>query len=293
MVIKITNDTTTLNGALTELGETLADNLTTQGVTASASDGLTTLAEKILDIQGGGGDEIVTFDNITTEFNYLKKRGNYGFSVNIPSGVTSLGTDCFNGCSGLTSVTIPSGVTSLGNSCFNGCSGLTSVTIPSGVTSLGNNCFSSCTGLTSVTIPSGVTSLGNNCFSSCSSLTSVTIPSGVTSLGNNCFSSCTGLTSVTIPSGVTSLGNNCFSSCSSLTSITIPSSVTSLGDSCFFYCSNLTSITFSRQTPPTAGRICFYNLPTNCVIRVPSGSLSAYTSANNYPSSSTYTYTEY
>ena len=51
----MTNDTTTLDGALQELGELMATNLTTQGVTASASDGLTTLANKILDIQGGGG----------------------------------------------------------------------------------------------------------------------------------------------------------------------------------------------------------------------------------------------
>lgn len=52
----MTNDTSTLNGALQELGETMAANLVAQGVTgASASDGLTTLADKILDIQTGGG----------------------------------------------------------------------------------------------------------------------------------------------------------------------------------------------------------------------------------------------
>ena len=49
------NDTTTLNGALQELGETMAANLTQQGVTSSSSEGLTTLAGKILDIQTGGG----------------------------------------------------------------------------------------------------------------------------------------------------------------------------------------------------------------------------------------------
>jgi len=188
------NDTTTLNGALQELGETLASNLEAKGVSASASDGLTTLANAILDIeQGSGGQEIVSFDNLTTEFNYTRKRGSYGISVTIPSGVTSLGSDCFNGCSGLTSVTIPSSVTSIGGNCFRSCSGLTSVTIPSSVTSLGNYCFRSCSGLTSVTIPSGVTSLGSDCFSGCSGLTSVTIPSSVTSLGNYCFSSCSKL----------------------------------------------------------------------------------------------------
>lgn len=51
----MTNDTTTLNGALAELGETMATNISAKGVTASASDGLTTLASKISQIQTGGG----------------------------------------------------------------------------------------------------------------------------------------------------------------------------------------------------------------------------------------------
>ncbi len=45
------NDTTTLNGALQELGETLASNLSDIGLTANASNGLTTLANKINNIK--------------------------------------------------------------------------------------------------------------------------------------------------------------------------------------------------------------------------------------------------
>lgn len=43
-------DTNTLNGSLEQLGITLATNLTSKGVTASANDGLTTLAGKINNI---------------------------------------------------------------------------------------------------------------------------------------------------------------------------------------------------------------------------------------------------
>ncbi|MBR3208644.1 MAG: hypothetical protein IKF82_00090 [Bacilli bacterium] len=46
----MTNDITTLNGALMELGETMASNLISKGVVASANDGLTTLAGKILKV---------------------------------------------------------------------------------------------------------------------------------------------------------------------------------------------------------------------------------------------------
>ena len=49
-------DTSTLNGALEQLGITMADNLVTMGVSdADPSDGLTTLAGKILDITPGPG----------------------------------------------------------------------------------------------------------------------------------------------------------------------------------------------------------------------------------------------
>ena len=48
-------------------------------------------------------------------------------SVVIEDGVTSIGANAFDGCSGLTSITIPNSVTSIGTSAFSGCSGLTRV----------------------------------------------------------------------------------------------------------------------------------------------------------------------
>ncbi len=135
-----------------------------------------------------------------------QKDGDYSGDIIIPEKVkgndgveyvvASLGSSCFELCSGLTSITIPSSVTSLGESCFEGCSGLTSITIPSSVTSLSGSCFSNCSGLTSITIPSSVTSLGASCFWNCSGLTSITIPSSVTSLGGYCFSGCKNLETV-------------------------------------------------------------------------------------------------
>ena len=108
----------------------------------------------------------------------------------IPDGVTSIGSEAFHNCSGLTSITIPNSVTSIGGGAFMYCEGLASITIPNSVTSIGDNTFASCTNLTSVTIPNSVTSIGDNAFSQCTNLTSVTIPNSVTSIGNNAFSYC-------------------------------------------------------------------------------------------------------
>ena len=164
-------------------------------------------------------------------------------SITIPNSVTSIGEYAFSGCSGLTSITIPNRVTSIGVGAFYGCSGLTSITIPNSVTSIGDWAFGDCSGLTSITIPNGVTSIGGGAFNGCSGLTLITIPNSVTSIGKYAFYGCSGLILITIPNSVTSIGGSAFSDCSGLTSITIPNSVTSIGYGAFSYCIGLTSIT--------------------------------------------------
>ena len=164
-------------------------------------------------------------------------------SVNIGSGVTSIGSNAFRNCYSLASITIPSSVTSIGSQAFRDCKSLASITIPSGVTSIGDSVFQYCYSLASITIPNSVTSIGTYAFYNCYSLISITIPNDVTSIGSSAFSGCYSLISITIPNDVTSIGSNAFYQCYSLASITIPSGVTSIGDSVFQYCYSLVSIT--------------------------------------------------
>ena len=218
----------------------------------------------------------------------------YGLSnITIPDSVTSIGNSVFTSCSRLSSVTIPDSVTSIGGNLFQYCYGLSSITIPDSVTSIGTYAFHSCYVLSSITIPDNVTSIGESyTFSACYDLSIITIPDSVTSIGSSVFASCRGLSIITIPYSVTSIGSNAFSSCYNLSIITIPDSVTSIGNSAFSSCYGLAEIHFLPATPPSVSNSSALNIPTDCKIYVPTGSLSAYTSATNYPSSSTYTYIE-
>ena len=175
---------------------------------------------------------------------------------NITYKVTSLGEDCFEDCSSLTSINLPSSITSLGSYCFSGCSSLTSIELPSGITSFGRRCFFNCGNLKSVYLADGITSLGEECFEGCSGLTSINLPSSITSLGDYCFSGCSSLTSIELPSNITSLGASCFRYCESLTSINLPSSIISLGAYCFERCRSLTSINLPSSIT-SIGRSCF------------------------------------
>lgn len=214
----------------------------------------------------------------------ILKRAEYG------NGVTSIESKTFYDCSALSSVTIPNSVESIGENAFYQCKALSSITIPNGVTSIGENAFAYCYALSSVTIPNSVESISGSAFYDCYALSSITISSSVTSIGENVFEQC-GLTSITIPNGVTSIGSQAFYYCSALSSITIPNSVTSIGGYAFYDCYALSSITFESTTPPDLyGEL---GIDKTCTIRVPQGSLSAYTSAENYPDPSEYIYEEY
>lgn len=162
------------------------------------------------------------------------------------------------------------------------------------ITSIGEYAFTSCYSLTNITIPNSVINIGIQVFYRCYNLTNITIPNSITSISDSMFYNCYSLTGITIPNSVTSIGVNVFEKCYSLTSITIPSSVTSIGNYAFYDCWGLAFIKFESTTPPVVeGSTAFYDLPTDCIIYVPQGTLEAYTSATNYPDPNEYTYVEY
>lgn len=78
-----------------------------------------------------------------------------------------------------------------------------------------------------------------------------------------------------------------------LKNITFPTSLATIGEDAFYSTSGLSEIHFKRMTPPQiVGSTTFQFLPQSCKIYVPTGTLSAYTAATNYPDPSIYTYLE-
>ena len=123
----------------------------------------------------------------------------------------------------------------------------------------------------------------SSAFYNCHSLASVVIPDGVTRIGNNAFYNCYSLVSVVIPDGVTSIGVYAFYNCYSLASVVIPDGVTSIGSRAFHNCKSVKEYHFLSPTPPSLSNTnAFSDIPSDCIIYVPVGSLQAYQTATNW-----------
>ncbi|MDE6275276.1 MAG: leucine-rich repeat protein, partial [Clostridia bacterium] len=232
-----------------------------------------------------GGERGETQDGIKWALTNSNTITIYGYSgtpaeVVIPTvigghSVTAINDLAFYNCGTLTSIDIPSGVISIGSSAFYNCqieeatmpiisldyipkSRLKRVVLTSGE-SIGSEAFSNCDELISIEIPSSVTSIGADAFYNCSSLEEVYYNDNLTgwcgiSFGNSYANPATCANKLyidgeilsgelTIPNSITTIGNYAFSGCSSVTSIEIPNSVTSIGNSAFLGCANLESMT--------------------------------------------------
>ena len=91
------------------------------------------------------------------------------------------------------------------------------------------------------------------------------------------------ITKIEFGDNVTSIGSYAFNSCYSLTSITIPDNVTSIGANAFYDCCGMAEYHLKPTTPPSLSNTnAFANIPSDCIIYVPQGSLEAYQTATNW-----------
>lgn len=209
----------------------------------------------------------VNYADFTIRAGVLEKYNGPAIDVVIPSNVTEIGGNAFEGCTSLKSVTIPNSVTIIQNAptnkwgaisggAFLGCVSLSKVIIPSSVSFIGKCAFMGCSNLVNISIPNSVTEIEELAFCGCTSLTSINIPNSVKKLGGYAFSGCSSLTNVVLPNGLTEIGftevtggeqGAVFSNCTSLTRITIPNGVTKINNRTFLNCPALASVSIPNS----------------------------------------------
>lgn len=150
--------------------------------------------------------------------------------VVIKDGVTEIGNQTFQGCTGLTNVTIPDSVQKIGAWAFYLCGGLKNVDIPANV-EIGNSSFRQ-SGLEQVTVSGG--SVGQYAFHRNVSLKKIDI--NCETIGEEAFSGCDYLTDITLGENVKTLGDKAFYTCDALERVEIPSTVTDIGEKTFYSC---------------------------------------------------------
>ena len=181
-----------------------------------------------------------------------------------------------------------------GDNAFRAFCNLETVTIPNTIVDGYTRVFQDCVRLKCIIFARGRTNPGGHSLDSCHGLTRAVLSDTMTAdVSDSVFVYCKALKNVIIPDGVLSLSSGCFSQTWNISSITIPDSVTTISANAFNACSGLHEIHFTSATPPTvANSNAFSSLSDYYKIYVPTGSLSSYTSATNYPDPSTYTYIE-
>ena len=139
-------------------------------------------------------------------------------SVELPESLKEIGENAFSGTS-IINIDIPSGVTSIGSGAFSNCDNLTSVKLPDGITRIESQLFESCSALAKVELPKGLISIETGAFSECEALTDIEFNDKLTEINALAFGY-TGLKDIVIPESVEYIGSSAFNACTDLEKIT-------------------------------------------------------------------------
>lgn len=208
----------------------------------------------------------------------------------IPSSVTKINNNAFNGCSNIKSLTLSENTQTIGEGSFYGCSSLENINFGTKLKTIGASAFSGCSSLSLINIPNSVDSIGYYAFSRCINLESFIIPSSIKTLERGVFYNCSGLKNISIPNSVNSISltnienqfvNGTFYGCSALEKITIPQSVKVIGSGVFSKCDSLTEVTCLAEIPPVVTQSTFGNqIYDNVTLHVRKTSFLNYTTAD-------------
>ena len=176
---------------------------------------------------GGAGGSLTydSFISVTTNANCLIREGVlFGSTPSLSAsvapaaaaGVTALAHGVFAGNTTITTVNLANtSIAEVPSDCFAGCTALTSVTLPASCAAIGPSAFAGCSALSSFTA-SGVTAVGRDAFRGCTALAAV---AGASDIGSYAYAQ-SGVTAADV-SSVSELGEGAFAGCESLVSAAV------------------------------------------------------------------------
>ena len=198
--------------------------------------------------------------------------------LNVPAGVTSIGSYAFINCEGLTNVVLPNSLVSIGNNAF-AYTGLSIVDVPATVSSIGSNAFSDVLNIRylggATGAPWGARSVngykegdlifeddtkGNILTCDPDVEGTIEIPNSVKTISAAAFSGCKKVTAITLPDGLDSIAESAFYFCFALNTINIPATVRTIGQQAFTGCFSLTSVAIP-STDISIGYLAFTYVP--------------------------------
>ncbi len=145
--------------------------------------------------------------------------------------VTTIGTDAFVNCTGLTGVTIPDTVTSIHSYAFYNCTSLSMVNFSNSLTDIGRYAFYNCSYLQELYLPDSLQYIGSYAFAGIS-VRNLVIPDNVTEIADYAFHSSNAV-NIVLGDSVEKIGENAFSYNRNLSSIVIPESLKEVGNNAF------------------------------------------------------------
>ena len=138
-------------------------------------------------------------------------------TVEIESGITSLGEYAFNRCSNLSKVSLPESIDTISKAAFRYCESLTSLELPDSIRYIDEYAFLGCTGITAVKFPKKVTRISYYAFRDCTNLKTIQLPSSISSIWQRAFLYCKNLSEIYFEGDKPSLYSGAFGSFESVT----------------------------------------------------------------------------
>ena len=176
-----------------------------------------------LDIEKNG--ETVSYPVVKIGSSAFKNNKKVFGKLTLPSTLTTIGDNAFNGTYICEDLVIPDSVTSIEASAFYNCVGLNKVTLSKNVKELKSSTFYNCFAMTEINTEN-VEIFGENCFYVCKSLLKVDL-SSATSIGKQSFINCDSLSGTYDLSKIESFDLTSFNNCDRITGFVIPDVATS------------------------------------------------------------------